>query len=124
MSLYAFAIGNDNEVGLTVLTVQPASPGLLPGDLVDPGDGSRFARGTDYTEWIYGPQVDEVLLPTILSEVGLTSYWSRACTITTLIDASRSVYGNFNATIVKKPFRYEGGFWNGVEFILRDLRQL
>lgn len=128
---YEFAVGYNNEAGLTVVSIQPSCPGIAV-TLVTDGHGVARVKGKGASEWLYDPALPAGDFADLLAELGGLNYYdtpSVECTIqTTLNDDATGLnrdFGIFNAVLTIPPqprFKY---FWQPIVFsLLIDLEPL
>lgn len=122
MTTYQVAQGHDNVAGLTDVTPQPASPGLLYPREIVAADGTVYEDGAAYTRWAFEPLISAAQYSALLSQFGLTSARSAQVTVRTVTDAARTTWDTYNATIVRPAdAQYRRGFWRDVVFVIKGL---
>jgi len=127
VSVYQYAPGHNNAEGLVALDPQPMSPGLLYPLRIYAASGEVYDHGSAYTIWRYN-FLTPAQYAALLSALGLASAVTAPITATTITDAARTTWANYNARIVRPAHgtqaQFRRGFWRDVEFVLRELEAL
>ncbi len=120
---YQIAAGQNNAAGLTALTPQPASDGLLDAKTVYAVSRAIYGDGL-FTIWRY-TMLSETEYASLLTQTGLTSVRYAEVTVKTNAGGNRAIWSNYNAIIQRavNP-RYRRGFYRDVEFTVQLLEAL
>lgn len=124
--MYQFAIGYDNEAGLTTVSIQPMSPGVMIPERNYAVDNSVSDAGEPFCDWIYNAALEESHYADLHDEMGILTLSTVECTIQTR-DQFRDFH-IYNAMLHApkngESATYEMGMWKNVTFHFVKLERL
>ena len=121
---YKIAAAHDNAAGLTTVTPQPACEGIQYPRMIRAASGKVYPDGQAYCEWRYGPELDETVYNSLLTQFGLTSVWFAEVTVATVSSADRVTFSNYNGRIIRPQVQYSKGFYRNVVFLVSELEAI
>jgi len=118
----------NNAANLALVAIQPASAGIIDPDIRIAGDGTRFAHGSQFTEWRWG-FLTVAQFGALMTQLGISrTVKSAQVTIRTVVQSDYATYANYNA-IANYPepdtgYQYRGGRYMNVVIAFTRLEAL
>lgn len=118
----------NNAANLVLVSIQPASPGIIDPDIRVAGDATRYAHGATFTEWRWG-FLTVAQFGAQMTQLGISRTTKSAqVTIRTVIQNDYATYANYNA-IANYPepdtgYQYRGGRYMNVVIVFTRLEAL